>query len=450
MSRRPSASKQYNNSLSSMVDAIGKGTGGSQLSSYSTLAWANNYSLMTLNHMMLSYLYTGNGLFQTAIQVPVQDAISKGIIIKSGEMDQDDIDLVYREFEALDLWTTILNYFTWVRLYGGGAVIINTAGDPSKPLRDSELLGDVEFYDVDRWQLTLQQNSLWGLSSLADEPESELYYLNGQPIHRSRVLKTSGKKAPARLRPVLAGWGMSEGERMIRDLNMHVKTQEVLFEILDEAKTDIYRIAGFAQKLATQQGTDAITRRVQLANELKNYLSALVMDKDDEFDQKQMNFAGLAEVSNENRINIAASLRIPMVKLFGLSPSGFSTGDADLENYNQMVESEIRSKLNYPVRRMIEIIMLRLFNRVPEFTFEWPPLKPMTEKEMVDIETAKTANILAIYSQGLLQGSEAVEELEKAGVITVETAVSRGMEPINPEPEQEPKQFNNSIKVYRR
>ena len=37
-------------------------------------------------------------------------------------------------------------------------------------------------------------------------------------------------------------------------------------------------------------------------NEMKNFNNALVLDKNDEYDQKQITFSGLAEVMKENRI----------------------------------------------------------------------------------------------------------------------------------------------------
>ena len=97
---------------------------------------------------------------------------------------------------------------------------------------------------------------------------------------------------------------------MIRDLNLYLKTQDASFELIDEAKIDVYKIDGLAQKMATAGGTSKITQRVQAANEIKNYINALVLDAKEDYQQKQMTFAGLADVMNQNRLGVAAALRI--------------------------------------------------------------------------------------------------------------------------------------------
>jgi len=447
MARKPTVSKQIENSLTGLVDGIrDRQTGGSYLSGYNTLSHSNNYSLLSLNHQILTYMFTGNGLFQTAIQVPIQDAIAKGGIIESPELDDSEIDEVWAFWEDTGLWDTILNYFTWVRLYGGGAIVINTSGDPKSNLRMTEIVDPkpVEFYDVDRWQLLL--TNVWNQSVyLGDEPEGDQYYLNGQEIHKSRVIKTSGKKAPSRVRQLLGGWGMSEGERMIRDLSLHLKTQDVLFEILDESKVDVFKINGFNNRLATAGGTQAIEKRIQLANRLKNYMNGLVMDAEDDYENKTNTFAGLADVSAENRISIAAALRIPMVKLFGLSPAGFSTGETDLDNYNMMVESDVRAKLRYPVRKLLDLTMFRLFGREIEYTFKWPLLKEATEKEKAELNTSKVTNLTFLFDRGLMTGPEVMEEAQKEGIINIQTAVAKGMQPTPPIPQvEEPAMIRNS------
>ena len=95
-------------------------------------------------------------------------------------------------------------------------------------------------------------------------------YVNGVPIHASRAILGKGKQAPVYIRRQLFGWGMSEAERMLRDLNNYIKTQDVLYEILDESKIDVYHIVGLANKLATTNGASIIKNRVQAANQIKN------------------------------------------------------------------------------------------------------------------------------------------------------------------------------------
>ena len=439
--KRKSRGKALENRLSDVsfnLAGINGGTGGSYLSSYNTWNFSNNYSLLTLNRIVLTYMYTGNGIFQTAIQLPIQDAIGKGIEIESGELDNTDIDAVMDYWEEEEIWNTILNAWTWIRLFGGGALLINTNQDPKKPLNMNKLSKTpLEFYDIDRWQLDTNIAVFDDWDSYISAGDNKgLIYLYGEPIHESRFLRGQGKRAPHYVRRQLRGWGMSEGERMIRDLNLYLKAQDATFELIDEAKVDIYKINGLANKLLTTGGTSAITNRIQTANEIKNYVNALVLDANEDYEQKLINFTGLAEVMTQNRMGVAAALRMPLTKLFGLSASGFNTGESDLENYNQMVESEIRTPLRPMVRTLLRVTMSHLFGYVPEFTFKFPSLREQTPEVEQNVKTQETNRMLALYDRGIIDSEELMQSLKKVSVVQIETKAEQGlvMEPLPPEP----------------
>ena len=432
--KRVPRAKTRENSLRQLTQLISINGSDSYLSRYDTIARSNNASLLSLNRIILTYFYTGIGVFQTAIQLPIQDAIGKGIEIESGELSNDDIDAVYEYWEEQNIWTTLLNTWTWVRLFGGGGMLVNTVQDPEQPLSYRGLYNTpLEFYDLDRWQLdtNIAVFDDWD-SYISAGTDEGIIYLYGQPIHESRILRGQGKRAPHYIRRQLRGWGMSEGERMIRDIQLYLKTQDVTFEILDEAKLDIYKIQGLANKLLTTGGTAQIQQRVESANIIKNYLNALVLDMGEDYEQKSMNFAGLAEVMNQNRMGVASALRMPITKLFGLSASGFNTGESDLENYNAMVESEVRAPLNSIVRKLLKITMAKLFGYVPTFQFHWPPLRQLSAEEDQQVRDSESNRILALYDRGLMDSQEAMQSLRKAGVVDIETKAERGLLPAQP------------------
>lgn len=434
--------QMVNNSLTELVAGVRVSsmmTGGSDLAGYGGIAYNNNYSLITLNRIILTYLYTSSGIFQTAINLPVQDALAKGIEIESGQMTAAEIDELLSFMESSGQWEALLNAWNWARLYGGAGLIINTNQDPEKPINFKALnKGPIEFYDADRWQFDNAHPNSGDFDEMLWGKAPEHLFLYGQKIHQSRVIKIRGKRAPYYVRRQLRGWGMSEGERMIADLNLYLKTKNVLYEILDESKIDVYKIKGLSQKLINEAGTAVVTRRIQLANELKNFVNALVMDKEDDFEQKSLTFTGLAEVSSENRIGIASSLRMPQTKLFGLSASGFNTGESDLENYNMMVESEVRSPMKPIIREMIEISMFHLWGRKAPFNVKFPALRVLSAEQEETVKDAQLSRTLALYDRGLLDSKEVGEVLENDGVITISTKMTKGLLDPQPEPPQPP------------
>jgi len=417
-----------------MLDGIfdpGMGYGTTSASSYPfQLGNANQYNPVTLNRILLSYAYMTFGIIQTFIDQPVEDALRGGVDIETDELSEDDIALLQDVLVELKDYEAIKNAMKWAKLYGGAGLIINTDQDPTTEL-DMNLVSEqspLSFIDADRWELTLNY--------ILEEKVPCPYNYYGQPIHRSRVLKINGKDAPSFIRRRLQGWGMSELERVIRDFNAYTKNQDVIYELLDEAKQDIWQLENLNTKLATTQGQASIQQRLELANKLKNYSNAIVMDKNDIYDQKQITFGGLAEMQNQNRIGVSGAVRMPMTRLFGMSSAGFNSGEDDLEVYNCLIESEVRARLREPLHTIIKLRCKQLFGFIPEhFEVDFKPLRILSAEAEENILDKKFNRASALYSQGMLTGKEYAEILRKENVVTMDTEVSQGSrEPEPPTP----------------
>jgi uncharacterized protein len=246
------------------------------------------------------------------------------------------------------------------------------------------------------------------------------------------VMKMLGQIAPSLIRQRLQGWGMSELEQCMREMNSYIKLQNLCFELVDEAKVDIYKIQQFNTSLASAQGTALIQLRMQLGNMIKNYQNALVMDATDEYEQKQIAFGGLADILEQFRINLCAALRFPMNKLFGTSATGFASGEDSMENYNAMIEVEVRDRIKQVVRWVIELRMQQLWGFIPEFTFNFKPLRVLTGVEEETVATSKQNRALALFDRDLTNGQETTEILQKEKLLNMETEVGTGAR--EPEP----------------
>jgi phage-related protein (TIGR01555 family) len=219
----------------------------------------------------------------------------------------------------------------------------------------------------------------------------------------------------------------------MREINTYIKFQNLLFELVDEAKIDVYKIEQFNNSLATAQGTQLIQTRIQLSNLLKNYRNALVVDKEDDYEQKQIAFGGLADIFQEFRINLCAALKIPYNKLFGESATGLGNGEDSMENYNSMLDSDVRDHVRPLVRESLSLRMRAVFGYLPEFTFKFQPLRVLKETDQAEVDAKKQARALELYDRDLLSGKEVMESLHKDKLLNVDSEVLQGKrEPISP------------------
>ncbi len=405
---------EIQNGLSNLVTGAQSQTA---LTSFIPALQNNIYAPLTINFTLLMYMYKTHGTLQTAIDMPVLDALRGGLELESKDLDADDLDELELYLEEKGVLDRVGDAMIWARLFGGGAIVIN-AGDYEVPLAETDLQPGsmVEFYDASRWELG-SENRI---------PKSGFYDFYGKRLHGSRVLTMNGKRAPYQIRWQLAGWGMSEIEKMLEDFNIYIRNKNVIYELLEEAKVDVYRFQGFKAQLATAAGTNLVQRRVEMMNQLKNFNNALMLDKEDEYEQKQLTFSGLAAMMKEARIGIASALRMPMTKLFGLSASGFNSGEDDIENYNAMVESEVRQPMRRPLRKILKIVVRHKFGQELDIDFKYKPLRVLSALDEEVVKTSKQNRYQSLYDRRIIDSKELGQLLKKDDLVPIETEASRG------------------------
>lgn len=412
--------QQLTNSLSQLAVQMGVGRQ-DNITSMTPLFTSSIWYPLTINWTLLSYMYKTHGILQTAIDEPVDDAFRDGLDLQSKQLQAEDLSELEDFMEEAGIWETLKQAIKWARLFGGAGLVINAGQDPEAPLDERDIKrGRLEFYDADRWELS------------APSRYSERFTFHDQPLDASRVITVSGKRAPRLYRVQLAGWGMSEIERMVEDFNLFLRGRNVLYEILDEAKVDVYQIAGYRATLATPDGTARIRQGIQATNELKNFNNALILDADDKYNVQTTTFTGLAEVMKENRIGIASAVRMPLTKLFGIGAQGFNSGEDDIESYNGMVMSTIREPARPLIRKVLRLCMLAVFQREYEFSFYYKPLRVLGAVDEEAVKKSKHDRIMGWYEKSLISSREAAEWAHKEALIPIETDALAGKLPDHP------------------
>ncbi len=426
--------------MNSFGDAIGLGSNNAfnfpqnqgrpsteQLSNANTLFKNLRWYFVSDFQQMLAELYVEIGLVQTIVDVPVDDGMRGGVQIKSSQLDEDQIEELQTTLERDGDLATVGQAAKWNRLFGGAGVLVLTDQDPESPLQLDAIGPDsaVEFRAVDMWELMwTKQNSTAaeiGLDvSKAEDFEHYTYY--GLKIHKSRVMRMQGIAAPSFVRPRLRGWGFSVCEVLVRSINQYLKATDLGFEVLDEFKLDVYKMKNLVNTLLSPNGKEKIRERVQLANWQKNYQNAVVMDSEDDFDHKQLSFAGLAEAMAGIRMQVASDLRMPITKLFGQSVSAGmgNTDQNDMENYNSMVESQIRSKIKPDILRVCEIKAQQLFGFIPDdLSVTFLPLRVLTSEQEENVKNSKFNRALQAKQAGEISTFEFREICNKGDLLDI-------------------------------
>ena len=124
---------------------------------------------------------------------------------------------------------------------------------------------------------------------------------------------------------------------------------------------------------------------------------------------------------------MAGSANMPVNKLWGEGVTGFGSGEDSLENYNSLIESEIRAADLDTILWILKIRCYQLFGREVEDIFiDWKELRVLSSIDEQNINDKKFANILQLFDRQLLTPKETMEILKKQGLLLHDTKAIRG------------------------
>ena len=421
------ANEQIFQNIPAMPLGINPTLGTAPIQSANPMFYNNRYYMITNMRTLLNEMYIEHGIIQTMIDQPVEDGFRGGFKIISSELSNDEIIELEKKIEETEAVEKLIEALKWNRLFGGAGLIINVAGEDPRDDFDIEAVGEgreIEFYSADRWELANNPYILTPtLTPNGQRVKDVNFNYYGIEINPSRVLILRGKPAPSLKRLQLQGWGMSELERLVSPMNKFLKNQNVIYELLDEAKLDVYSIDNYAGSVASGQ-EEAVKKRIMLTNYMKSYLNALILDAEDKFDQKQMSMTGVSEVLREARYDIASAMKMPVTKIFGMSSAGFNSGDDDIENYNSMIERDVRTPAKNIIKTIVRLLCKATFDYIPEdIDIEFESLRIMKETEEEALRTSKYNRFRDLYINGLITKGEFYDLLNQENVIQQELKI---------------------------
>jgi phage-related protein (TIGR01555 family) len=417
------AMRLLNSSLQDAVLGFNPGGPGTQLSQVDTIFVNMRWYLISNMRQPLNEAYCEIGVVKTVVDVPVEDAYRGGFNYHSKQLSPDNLKELHSVMTEEDDLSKMAYVDKWDRLFGGAGLVCVTGHDPERPFKIEEIKeGDrVDFRDADMWELFWDRQNIDGDGEPFDTPATKYFRFYGHNIHRSRVMIRKGIRAPSFIRPRLRGWGLSVVEILVRSINQYLKANDLTFEVLDEFKVDIYKIKNLVETLASAEGVASVQNRIRIGNLQKNYQNAVVIDADDDLTQKQISFAGLSDVQIGIRMQIASDLRMPLTKVFGTSAQGFSSGEDDIENYNAMVESSVRTPAHRHLIQLGKIRCQQIFGFAPDdLEGEFLPLRILGAEQQENVKNAQFQRIHTSWAAGGMSQQEYKDGCNKAKLFPIQ------------------------------
>lgn len=364
-----------------------------------------------LDRVEIDAAYRGDWVAKKIIDIPPHDEVRNG---RDWQAENDQIEKIEAEEKRLQLWPKVLRARRLARLYGGAAIYIGVAdGDPRLPLRPDAIGKDGVLYlhVLSRYDLSILNDIDRDVTS-EHYGEPEFWQVRGNGganaiIHPSRLIRFVGAALPDLETAPEPYWGDSVLEAAMDAVRNLGLSQQGVAQMLNEAKIDVIKVPHLMASLSDPEYEGRLRQRLQLANMMKSSVNALVIDSEEEWDQKQISFATLPDVMDRYMQAAAGAADIPATRMLGQSPQGMSaTGESDYRNYLDRIAAGQELELRPTLEPLDEcIIRSALGSRPADIHYTWAPLWQASEKDAADIALKKAQAFKVDVDSGLMPDS---------------------------------------------
>lgn len=365
----------------------------------------------------LESMYRANWLVRKIVDAVAEDMTREWITLETDDGDaREELEQAEKDFSVIDRLTSNIK---WSRLYGGSAIYVSIAdADPATEL----VVEDIEqdslqgLIVLDRWQITperLLANTI-DLNKV-DYWRPEFYVLRGssQRIHQSRLLFLDGAELPLNTLRQNNYWCDSVIQALYDELQRGDSCAEGTASMFFEACVDVLKIAELRLQLGSEDGTETMLKRFEVAALMKSMNHLLVLDSEDDYSQKTNAFTGVPEVMRQFMDRLAGAADIPATRLYGISPAGMnSTGESDMRNYYDSLKAKQEKTLRPLLERLYDILSMSVLGRlIDDLVIEFNALYQQNQKDQAQTELFRAQRDQIYISSGVVTEAQALDRL---------------------------------------
>lgn len=320
-------------------------------------------------------IYEESWVAERAIDLPVEDATRNW---RKWEGDPDLVKALEDAEERIGLIPKLEKAAKQARISGRAALFIGTnIKTLDNPIQPTETVSFLNF--ISGRELVEQQKPR--NTRLSESAETEFYTIDGVTVHKSRL--------------ILLGDGKSKLKAAYEAIRNSDSVAANIAEMVYEAKLDVYKIP----ELLSNIHEDAdLLRWLETVNNGKSVSNAILLDAEMEYEQKQLNFAGLRDLLLTSYQIVAGAVGIPASKLLGHSVSGLNaTGDNEVQDFYDLVQ-----RVQRDFKSALVNLDLLLANEAgaPLADYKWQPLKSLSEKDQAEVTNK---NVLSLNTLSEMQ-----------------------------------------------
>ena len=399
-----------------------------QIESFVADSWSHTMKAMGILHCAdATFMGYGalanlsqNGLIRAGVEMRGDEMTRKwGELSRQGEEDDSQQDKLDKLTEEMDKWKVreLFRSASCLCGYMGGCLLYIDTGEEdglANPLildRATFMEGSFRgFRLIEPYLVT--PSGYNSVNPMADDYfRPSVWYVQGIPVHNSRLIYFAENKLVSLLKPAYNFFGLPLAQKVIDAVAHYTENREAAGRLLQKyaltvLKTNMEEVlsGGFDQ---------ALRDRLVYFNQNRSNDGCAAIDKDaEDLVIQTTSLSGVTDIVRQSMEYVAAMFNEPVTKMWGLSPNGFSSGELEIRNHYDNIKATQEKMFGEPMRRVLRVLQQNLFGEIDDsITFTFAPLSEDDEHKIAETNKMQADTDAVLISNGVITEDEARQRL---------------------------------------
>jgi len=355
---------------------------------------SNHYGQPVYDYLQQETMYRTSWSGRKVIDIPAGDMTRQWRTWAENDVENAKIERKFK-LQELSKQAIIMS-----KKHGGAAIYIGLNGISDEELSEPLNVKDLKPEDLKYLTLFSREEVVpakYDMKALSERyGRGELFNIKrgeggeSLKIHHSRFAWFGGAPTSAETARLNQGWDDS----VYTSLRTLIETADSaladLAALLPEARVDVLKINDLASYFEDEESESRLQKRILGTQYLKSITQSLVIDAQEDYENKTTQFAGVVDVFSTALETLAGAAEIPITRFLMKSPGGLnSTGESDLINYYDSIKSRQENELSTALSVIDDILF-------PDAAFKWSALWQLSPDEQAKVNKAN-AETTQIY-----------------------------------------------------
>ena len=364
------------------------------------------------------------------INIIPDDACRKQFLLKG--ISEASARIIKKKFDRLQLIPALKRSLKLERLLGGCLTFLGLESEEDDPSRVYKPREGKKLHFLNSIPLSRISRMSWDTNPLSPNymrPKS--FYVNNIDVSVSRCLVWDGEPlfdsqdfALTNYQANLAGFGSSVIGAIYDDIVQACGTRQAAYQLIQVNGAIIAAVQDLQDLAGTEPGQKNLRKIEQLAQQLSAYRVGMIDAEKVQLSNNSVSFGSVPELLLLFLQVLSAASDIPATRFLGQAPGGLNaTGDSDLQNYYNVIDSYQREHIAPQLLRLCDIVG---YAEIPgwekerdDLEIEFPPMWNETAKEEAERAALTIDNVLKLVDAALMGDEQALEEINARGILSV-------------------------------